>query len=117
MEDPQLEGDEPREQQGCRGGGHGNPRVIDEHADEQADQHRQHPGPDDSRRAPQLTKRATESPAKSPDSYVRDWSAIGSTGVSSVGAAFSPVPFAKPLESEFVPTQARIEAAIRQALR
>ncbi len=37
--------------------------------------------------------------------------------VQRVGAAFSPVPFARPLESEFVPTQARIEAAIRQALR
>lgn len=37
--------------------------------------------------------------------------------VQRVGAAFSPVPFARPLETEFVPTQARIEAAIRQALR
>jgi pyruvate/2-oxoglutarate/acetoin dehydrogenase E1 component len=37
--------------------------------------------------------------------------------VERVGACFSPVPFAKPLEMEYVPTQARIEAAIRNALR
>jgi len=37
--------------------------------------------------------------------------------VQRVGAHFSPVPFARALEAEFVPTQARIEAAIRQTLR
>lgn len=37
--------------------------------------------------------------------------------VERVGAYFSPVPFSRALESEFVPTQARIEAAIRSALR
>lgn len=37
--------------------------------------------------------------------------------VERVGANFSPVPFAKTLETEFVPTQARIEAAIRSTLR
>jgi len=37
--------------------------------------------------------------------------------VERVGAHFSPVPFSRVLESEFVPTQARIEAAIRNALR
>ena len=34
-----------------------------------------------------------------------------------VGASFSAVPFSKPLETEFAPTQARIAAAIRAALR
>lgn len=33
-----------------------------------------------------------------------------------LGAHRSPVPFSKPLETEFVPTQARIEAAIRKVL-
>jgi pyruvate/2-oxoglutarate/acetoin dehydrogenase E1 component len=37
--------------------------------------------------------------------------------VERVGANFSPVPFAKPLESAFVPTQARIEAAVRTTLK
>ena len=37
--------------------------------------------------------------------------------VERVGANFSPVPFAKTLETEYVPTQARIEAAIRNTLR
>ena len=37
--------------------------------------------------------------------------------VERVGAHFSPVPFSKVLETEFVPTQARIEAAIRNTLR
>ena len=37
--------------------------------------------------------------------------------VERVGAHFSPVPFAKTLETEFVPSQARIEAAIRNTLR
>ena len=37
--------------------------------------------------------------------------------VERVGANFSPVPFAKPLESAFVPTQARIEAAVRATLK
>ena len=37
--------------------------------------------------------------------------------VERVGAHFSPVPFAKVLETEYVPTQARIEAAIRNTLR
>jgi pyruvate/2-oxoglutarate/acetoin dehydrogenase E1 component len=36
--------------------------------------------------------------------------------VQRVGAARSPVPFSKPLETAFVPTQARILSAIRQAL-
>lgn len=36
--------------------------------------------------------------------------------VERVGANFSPVPFSKVLETEFVPTQARIEAAIRNTL-
>jgi pyruvate dehydrogenase E1 component beta subunit len=36
--------------------------------------------------------------------------------VGRVGAYYSPVPFSKPLETEFVPTHARIEAAIRAAL-
>ena len=36
--------------------------------------------------------------------------------VARVGAARSPVPFSKPLETEFVPTQARILAAIRETL-
>jgi acetoin:2,6-dichlorophenolindophenol oxidoreductase subunit beta len=36
--------------------------------------------------------------------------------VERVGANFSPVPFAKPLESAYVPTQARIEAAVRATL-
>ena len=37
--------------------------------------------------------------------------------VERVGAYFSPVPFAKVLETEYVPTQSRIEAAIRNTLR
>jgi acetoin:2,6-dichlorophenolindophenol oxidoreductase subunit beta len=37
--------------------------------------------------------------------------------VERVGAHFCPVPFSKPLELEFVPTQSRIEAAIRAALK
>lgn len=37
--------------------------------------------------------------------------------VERVGANFSPVPFAKTLETEHVPSQARIEAAIRNTLR
>ncbi len=37
--------------------------------------------------------------------------------VERVGANFSPVPFAKALEAEYVPTHARIEAAIRNTLR
>ncbi len=37
--------------------------------------------------------------------------------VERVGANFSPVPFAKALESEYVPTLGRIEAAIRNTLR
>lgn len=37
--------------------------------------------------------------------------------VERVGACFSPVPFSRALESEFVPTQARIESAIRNTLR
>lgn len=37
--------------------------------------------------------------------------------VERVGAPYSPVPFSKPLEMEFVPTQGRIEAAIRATLR
>lgn len=37
--------------------------------------------------------------------------------VERVGANFSPVPFARTLEAEYVPTQARIEAAIRNTLR
>jgi pyruvate dehydrogenase E1 component beta subunit len=37
--------------------------------------------------------------------------------VERVGASFSAVPFSKVLENEFVPTQARIEAAIRNTLR
>jgi pyruvate dehydrogenase E1 component beta subunit len=37
--------------------------------------------------------------------------------VERVGSNFSPVPFAKVLEAEHVPTQARIEAAIRNTLR
>ena len=36
-----------------------------------------------------------------------------SARVERVGAHFSPVPFAKELEAGFVPTQARIEAAVR----
>ncbi|WP_332674856.1 alpha-ketoacid dehydrogenase subunit beta [Aromatoleum sp.] len=36
--------------------------------------------------------------------------------VARVGAARSPVPFSKPLETEFVPTQSRILAAIRETL-
>src|ERR1700730_7235460 len=36
--------------------------------------------------------------------------------VERVGAYFAPVPFAKPLETAFVPTQARIEAAVRATL-
>jgi pyruvate dehydrogenase E1 component beta subunit len=36
--------------------------------------------------------------------------------VQRVGACYCPVPFSKPLESEFVPTQARIETAARAAL-
>jgi pyruvate dehydrogenase E1 component beta subunit len=37
--------------------------------------------------------------------------------VERVGAHFCPVPFSKVLESEYVPTQARIEAAVRNTLR
>jgi pyruvate dehydrogenase E1 component beta subunit len=37
--------------------------------------------------------------------------------VERVGAQFCPVPFSKVLESEYVPTQARIEAAVRNTLR
>lgn len=37
--------------------------------------------------------------------------------VERVGAPYCPVPFAKPLETAFVPGQDRIEAAIRQTLR
>jgi pyruvate dehydrogenase E1 component beta subunit len=37
--------------------------------------------------------------------------------VQRVGAAFCPVPFAKPLETAFVPTQARIEAAVRATVQ
>jgi pyruvate/2-oxoglutarate/acetoin dehydrogenase E1 component len=37
--------------------------------------------------------------------------------VERVGAYFAPVPFAKPLETAFVPTQARIEAAVRATLK
>jgi acetoin:2,6-dichlorophenolindophenol oxidoreductase subunit beta len=37
--------------------------------------------------------------------------------VERVGAYFSPVPFAKVLENEYVPTQSRIETAIRNTLR
>jgi pyruvate dehydrogenase E1 component beta subunit len=37
--------------------------------------------------------------------------------VGRVGAYFSPVPFAKVLETEFVPTPARIEAALRATLK
>lgn len=37
--------------------------------------------------------------------------------VERVGAHFAPVPFSKVLETEYVPTQARIEAAIRNTLR
>jgi acetoin:2,6-dichlorophenolindophenol oxidoreductase subunit beta len=37
--------------------------------------------------------------------------------VGRVGAYFCPVPFSKPLELEFVPTHARIESAIRAALK
>ena len=37
--------------------------------------------------------------------------------VERVGAYFSPVPFAKVLETEYVPTSGRIEAAIRNTLR
>jgi pyruvate dehydrogenase E1 component beta subunit len=36
--------------------------------------------------------------------------------VGRLGANYSPVPFSKPLEMAYVPTQARIEAAIRTAL-
>ena len=36
--------------------------------------------------------------------------------VGRVGAYYSPVPFAKSLETEFVPTPARIEAALRATL-
>ena len=32
-----------------------------------------------------------------------------------VAAKFSPVPFSKPLEAAFLPTQADIEAAVREA--
>jgi pyruvate dehydrogenase E1 component beta subunit len=37
--------------------------------------------------------------------------------VERVGAPYSPVPFSKPLEMEFVPTHGRIESAIRATLR
>lgn len=37
--------------------------------------------------------------------------------VARVGAARSPVPFSKPLESAFVPTKERILAAIRETLK
>jgi pyruvate dehydrogenase E1 component beta subunit len=37
--------------------------------------------------------------------------------VQRVGAAFSPVPFSKPLESEFVPSAAKVEEAVRKTLR
>ena len=37
--------------------------------------------------------------------------------VGRVGANYSAVPFSKPLEMAFIPTQARIEGAIRSALR
>ena len=37
--------------------------------------------------------------------------------VQRVGAAFSPVPFSKPLESAFVPSAAKVEEAIRKTLK
>ncbi len=37
--------------------------------------------------------------------------------VERVGSHYCPVPFSKPLEMEFIPTQARIEAAVRATLR
>jgi pyruvate/2-oxoglutarate/acetoin dehydrogenase E1 component len=37
--------------------------------------------------------------------------------VERVGAAYCPVPFSKPLETAFVPSQAQIEAAVRTVLR
>jgi acetoin:2,6-dichlorophenolindophenol oxidoreductase subunit beta len=37
--------------------------------------------------------------------------------VQRIGAAYCPVPFSKPLETAFMPSQAQIEAAVKQALR
>ncbi len=36
--------------------------------------------------------------------------------VERVGSAFSPVPFSKPLEAAFIPSQAKIEAAVRRTM-
>jgi pyruvate dehydrogenase E1 component beta subunit len=36
--------------------------------------------------------------------------------VQRIGAAYCAVPFSKPLETAFVPSQAQIEAAVRKAL-